>query len=200
MPYTEFQDEIPKDDRPIIRKFRVGDHFSLAVYNFGDDLEVPLIGFSIEGGENQENLHIDGSTLLLDPAKVKLTKPTIAVAPLLHIFNADIEAEARKAANLITKVSGKQAIVSLAKERDKRMMDAALNATHNVMLELRNGEETEPPKQLRIGAHCLNEKLDPAIDASSAFYDALMNSMRDLFKPAIRSLAEDLALNDFHAK
>ena len=200
MPYTEFQTEIPEDDRPTIKKFRTGDAFRLAVYNFSANPEVPFVGFSIERVADDEDIYVEGSTRILDPSKSGLTKPAIAAIPLLHIFNEHIQAEAKRAADLIAKASGKQTTVSLAAERDKRMMDAALTATHNVMQALYGQEEVEAIEQPKTGTDCLAEKLHPTLDASSSFYDALINRARDLFEPSIRTLAENVALGKFDTR
>lgn len=199
MPYTEFQTEIPEDDRPTIKKFSPDEKFKLSIYNFAANPEVPFIGFSIERAAeaDDEDIYIEGSTIILDPSGSGITKPAIAAVPLLHVFNQQIRVEAKRAGDLIAKASGKQGTISLAAERDKRMMDAALTATHNVMQGL-YGEEEDRSKttveQPKTGTDCLVSKLSPTLNASSSFYDALMNRVCDLFSPSIRTLAENVAL------
>ncbi len=201
MPYTESQSELSEQDQPTLKKFKAGEEFRLAVYNLSTNLEVPFVGFSIERIRDDEDIFIEGSTNIIDPSKSKLTKPAIALIPLLHLFNAPIKAEAKRAANLIARVSGNQNTISLADERDKRMMDFALTATHNVMQALYGHEESEEVvvEQPRTGTDCLVEKLHPTLDASSSFYEALMHKTRDLFEPSIRTLAESVALGRVNA-
>ena len=116
---------------------------------------------------------------------------------MLHIFNDHIQAEAKRAVDLIAKASGQPNTVSLCEKRDKRMMDAALTATHNVMQALYGQEEAQVVEAPKTGTDCLAEKLHPTLDASSSFYEALMNRALDLFEPPIRTLAENVALGRF---
>jgi hypothetical protein len=68
-----------EDIQPILKKFRTGDAFRLAVFNFGTSEDIPFVGFSVERIMNEEDLYIEGSNQVLDPAKNTLTKPTIAI-------------------------------------------------------------------------------------------------------------------------
>jgi hypothetical protein len=79
------------------------------------------------------------------------------------------------------------------------MMDDALTATHNVMVALHGGDAPEVIEQPKTGIDCLAEKLGQTIDASELFYNALMNTARDIFEPSIRTLAENVALGRFDA-
>lgn len=201
MPYAECRDELSEDVRPSMKEFRASGCFRLSVYNFGGNEDVPFVGFSIEKVVTDQDLYIDGSVRVLDPTKNTLTKPAIAVVPLLQVFNKEVEIEAKRASALIAQASGKGGnVTSLNAERDKRMMEAALNATHNVTLALYGHKEEENVKQPSIGKGCLSEKLSQTLDAKSAFYDVLMERMQILFEPSIRGLANRVALGRFENK
>jgi len=198
MPFTEITSEIPEDEQPILKRFRTGEAFRLAVYNFSTDPEVPFVGFTIERATDEDDIFVAGSNALIDPSKSRLTKPAIAIIPLLHIFNNQIQAEAKRASDLIAKASNK-GVVSLSAERDARMMDEALTATHNVMVALYGSDEPEVIEQSKTGIDCLAEKLGQTLDASESFYNALMNTAHEIFEPSIRTLAENVALGKFDA-
>lgn len=198
MPYTELQSELSEEERPVIKKFRAGEEFRLAVYNFSARPDVPFMGFSIESvDEVQKTFTADGA--IIDPSKSRLTKLAVAAIPLLHIFNETITAEAKRAAGLIGKASTNQGVVSFDKEYNKRMMDAALTGTYNCMLALYGREKLDVEEQPKMGADCLMEKLCPSIDASASFYEALIHRTRELFELSIRTLAERIALGSFSA-
>lgn len=201
MPFTELISEIPKEEQPTLKNFRAGEAFRLAVYNFSADDEVPLVGFSIEKAEDNKDIYIEGSKSVIDPSKSGLTTSAIAVVPLLHLFNKQIHMEAKRAANLIGKSSGNLEVTSLTAERYKRMMQNALTATENVMRAL-YGDEYEERKcnTPKTGVDCITEKLHQTLDASSSFYDALINRTSKVFEPSIRTLAEKVALDTYSYK
>jgi hypothetical protein len=194
MPFIQHKIDIPEDEQPSLRKFRSGEAFTLAIYNVSsDDIDVPLMGFSIRRVRGGQNILVKGSKSLIDPSKAGLTKPAIAVIPLVHLFEEQIRKEAKYAADLIAKATDRKHVVSLSDERDKRMMDAALTATYNVMsaLQGRCNRRDEKPK---TGKACLQESLDQTLMASDEFYSSLMRRAREVFDPSIRSLANDIAL------
>ena len=193
MPFTEITNEIPENEQPTIKKFRTGEAFRLAVYNFSADSEVPFVGFTIERAADEEDIFVSGSYEIIDPSKFRLTKPAIATIPLLHIFNDQIKAEAKRASELIAKVYNKN-VASLSAEREARIMDDVLMATHCIMEELYGSDEPKAIKKPKTGIDCLVEKLDQTLDASEPFYNALMNTAREMFEPSIRSLGERVAL------
>ncbi len=194
MPYTESQSELPEEDQPTLKIFRAGKEFRLTVFNFSADPGVPFIGFSIEREGDDADVFLEGSTRIIDSSKSGLTCQGVAAAiPLLYIFNAEIKAESKRAADLIAKASGNQPI-SLADRRNELMMGAALTATHNCMQALYGNEKLKKVEQPKTGTDCLAEKLHSTLEASSSFYDALFNRTGDLFEPSIRELAENVAL------
>ena len=103
----------------------------------------------------------------------------------------------------------------------KRMMDAALNAVHNVQVALyqpreeiiekpiketdeeeqeRIEEERKQAKPPSMGIDGLFESLSPALSAKDCFYDSLFEKMANLYEPSIRSLADRVALGQFENK
>jgi hypothetical protein len=199
MPFMELQADIPEDEQPILKRFRAGEAFKLSVYNFSANPEVPFVGFSIERASDGQDILVEGSKTVIDPSKALMTKPAIATIPLLHIFNEQIQAEAKRAADLIAKASNPGGVVSLSEERDVRMMNDALTATHNVMVALHGSDEPKAIEQPITGTDCLTSTLEQTLDASESFYMALMDKARKIFEPSIRTLAESVALGRFDA-
>ena len=194
MPFTEDLSDIPKTDQPTLKKFRTGTDFRLAVYNISINDDTPLVAFNIEKTSNRNDILIKGSDTIIDPSKFGLTKPAIAIIPLLHIFNEQIKTEAKRAVDLIERASGGQVVSSLSDERDKRMMRDALMATDNVMQALYRDKQPKTTEQPIVGKSCLTEGLNRTLDASGQFYDSLMDRTQKMFEPSIRTLAESVAL------
>ncbi len=194
MPYIELSDDLSGSPRPTLKNSQQG-RFCLTVENFQTQGDFPLLVFDIEKMVDEEDVYVEGSKQILDPLKNKLMQSAIAVVPLLHVFNAQVGVEVERVSRLISNASSADcSVVSFDAEKEKRMMDAALNATHNVMISLYSDAETRQNMEYKKGVESVSEKINKELNSDRKFYENLMQKMVQIFEPSIRTLGENVAL------